>query len=124
MTAFYMWALRVTTRWETLGGEAPRSLWDRHEPFVLAVWHGRLLMVAPLWPRQRPIAALISNHRDGELIARSVAWYGLGAVRGSSRGGDGARALRQTVHRLREGTSIVFTPDGPRGHVAIARRLE
>lgn len=115
LAALYMWLVRATTRWEVEGGEIPKAYWDKGEAFVLAVWHGRLLMVAPHWPGDKPIKALISNHRDGELIARTVAWYGFGAVRGSSRRGDGAGALRQVVRELRQGTSVVFTPDGPRG---------
>ena len=115
IAALYMWVVRATTRWEVEGGDIPRDLWDRNEAFVLAVWHGRLLMLAPSWPRHRPLSALMSKHRDGELIARTVAWWGVGAVRGSSRGGDGAAALRQVVRCLKDGTSVAITPDGPRG---------
>jgi len=115
LAALYMWLVYVTTRWEVEGQEFPEALWSRNEAFVLAVWHGRLLMVAPHWPHGKPIAALISKHRDGELIARTVAWHGFGAVRGSTHGGDGAAALHQLVRKLKQGTTMVFTPDGPRG---------
>lgn len=115
LAATYLWLIRVTTRWHTVGGEIPQSFRDRDEPFVLAVWHGRLLMVAPHWPREASVVALISKHRDGELIARTVAWYGMGAVRGSSHPGDGATALRSAIKALDNGNSLVFTPDGPRG---------
>lgn len=122
LAALYMWFVHVTTRWEVEGGDIPRGFWERDEAFVLAVWHGRLLMVAPPWPRHRPLSALMSKHRDGELIARAVAWYGVGAVRGSSRGGDGAAALRQVVRCLKDGNSVAFAPDGPRGPRMRARQ--
>ena len=115
LAAFYMWLVRATTRWETHGSEIPSGFWERQEPFLLAVWHGRLFMVAPHWPRRHSIAAVISNHRDGDLFTSSIAWYGAGAVRGSSRRDGGARALRETLRRLRDGTCVAFTPDGPRG---------
>jgi len=116
LAALYIRIVWATTRWDYDGAEIPQAFWGRGEPFVLAVWHGRLLMVAPTWPRgQCPVLALISKHRDGELIARTISRLGFEAIRGSSSRGTGANALRQVVRALKEGTSIVFTPDGPRG---------
>jgi lysophospholipid acyltransferase (LPLAT)-like uncharacterized protein len=68
---------------------------------------------------------LISVHRDGELIARTVAMLGIAAVRGSTArqkpGEDkakdkgGAAALRQMIRILKSGGGVGITPDGPRG---------
>lgn len=116
LSALYIFLVQVTTRWKIEGADIPQAFWERNESFLLAVWHGRLLMVAPNWPREKPISALISKHQDGELIARTVSWFGFNSVRGSSgRDGDGAIALRQVVNELKKGTYIVFTPDGPHG---------
>jgi lysophospholipid acyltransferase (LPLAT)-like uncharacterized protein len=80
---------------------------------VIAFWHGELLGVA--WAHRRSARALVSEHRDGEIITRVIGRFGLGAVRGSSSR-SGARALLECVTILRRGVDdIVITPDGPRG---------
>jgi lysophospholipid acyltransferase (LPLAT)-like uncharacterized protein len=57
---------------------------------------------------------LISASVDGEIIARTMARFGQGAVRGSSsRGGRGA--FRELLQLSREPFDLVFTPDGPKG---------
>jgi lysophospholipid acyltransferase (LPLAT)-like uncharacterized protein len=57
---------------------------------------------------------LISASKDGELIARTMAWFGQGAVRGSSTRG-GRAAFRALVDLAREPFDLVLTPDGPKG---------
>lgn len=83
-------------------------------PVVLCVWHG--LMLAPIWSqRNRGIVALASEHGDGEIIARILERLGFAPpARGSSSRG-GVRGLMTMVAALREGRSVAFTPDGPRG---------
>lgn len=82
-------------------------------PVVFTLWHGRLLPCTHAH-RGEGIAALISQHRDGEYIARVVERWGFETVRGSSRRG-GTSALRELVRRVRRGTSLAITPDGPTG---------
>ena len=61
-------ALRTTMRIEVRGGGVMADFVDRGEGFVGAFWHGRLLMIPPLYPGQR-MHVLIGTHRDGQLIA-------------------------------------------------------
>ncbi len=61
-----------------------------------------------------PIAVMISEHFDGELIAKTIAYFGLDSIRGSSKKG-GAKVLIQAMKRMRAGEDIAITPDGPRG---------
>ncbi|BCD68582.1 Kdo2-lipid IVA 3' secondary acyltransferase [Nitratiruptor sp. YY09-18] len=87
------------------------------EPCIIAFWHGELLMHPFLYQKLRPnhkIAAMISEHFDGELIARTIAYFGFDAIRGSSRKG-GAKALIAAFRKIKEGYDIAITPDGPRG---------
>ena len=88
--------------------------------FILAFWHGRLLLMRYAYPGKR-ITILISRHSDGEMIARTMELFGLHASRGSTTEG-GAAGLREIVRRVRQGYDVGFTPDGPRGpcHVAQA----
>ncbi len=57
---------------------------------------------------------LISQHRDGDLIAKTIGHFGLGTVRGSSKHG-GAGALRSLVRALAQNHYAGVTPDGPNG---------
>lgn len=112
--------LWITGRWHTVRSEIPERLWQEGEPFIVAFWHGRLLMVPYAWQRGVPVAILISRHRDGELIAKAVEPLGLDAVRGSAAkpGKDdkgGAASLRTMLRLLKYGTCVGITPDGPRG---------
>lgn len=87
------------------------------EPFIVAFWHGELLMEPFLYQKIRgdhPIAVMISEHFDGELIARTIGYFGFEAIRGSSKKG-GAKVLIQALKRLKAGSDVAITPDGPRG---------
>jgi len=57
---------------------------------------------------------LISQHRDGEFIARTVKFLGIDSVRGSTTHGS-LSALRGMVRFYRAGGSLAITPDGPQG---------
>lgn len=84
----------------------------RGERSVIALWHGQMLMC--LNAHGTPAAVMISEHRDGEIIAQVLRLVGHTAVRGSSSRG-GARALLEAARVLSEGTDVAITPDGPRG---------
>ena len=114
LVAWYIQLVRHSGRWTVSGGDIPAGFWDRSEPFILAVWHGRILMMPSSWRRGAPLRMLTSPHRDGELIARTIARFGLGTVRGSSRR-NGTQAARALVRALRAGACVGITPDGPRG---------
>lgn len=115
LVAQYIRLVYCTTRWEYDGKqyleEAQR---EDGPPVVYCFWHGRLLMMPALRARKRPMHVMISEHRDGELIARVSRFLGVGAVRGSSRRGA-TKALRGALGSLKEGFDLGITPDGPRG---------
>jgi 3-deoxy-D-manno-octulosonic-acid transferase len=117
--AAYIRLVWRTSRWRTIRGEIPQRLHDAKKPFILAFWHGRLLMMPMAWDPKVAIRMLISSHRDGRLIADSVARFGIGSIAGSSSRG-GTAALRQMVRALRDGACVGITPDGPRGPAEVA----
>ena len=80
---------------------------------ILAFWHGRLMMM-PLIYRGRGITVLISQHKDGELVARTMNGLGIDSVRGSSTRGwlGGVKGLLKAA---RSGRDLAITPDGPKG---------
>jgi hypothetical protein len=114
LAAYYIRIVRRTTRWSVLGAEGPQRLWREGRPFIVCFWHGRMFMLPPGWTVDRPVKMLISHHRDGRLIARTVGRFGIGAVSGSTSKGA-FTALRGILHELEAGTCIGLTPDGPRG---------
>lgn len=114
LAAAYIRLVRATTRWQVEGRENAERLWDEGKPFILAFWHGRLLLMPACWRDGVRMNMLISHHADGELIARTIAHFGLGATRGSSKKG-GSGAVRALVKAARAGECLGFTPDGPRG---------
>jgi lysophospholipid acyltransferase (LPLAT)-like uncharacterized protein len=108
-----------TNRWSTDGAEYPRRLREAGRPFILAFWHGRLMMIPMAWQRLAPIHMLISAHRDGRIIADAVAHVGVQSVAGSTRRG-GSGALRTMVKALAAGDCVGITPDGPAGPAMVA----
>jgi lysophospholipid acyltransferase (LPLAT)-like uncharacterized protein len=106
-------ALLSTVRFQIEHRERFDRFADRGEPVLYAVWHGRLLPLT-YYHRGAGIAALISQSRDGEYIARLVEGWDFIPIRGSSSRGGGA-ALAEVVRQAEAGRSIAITPDGPRG---------
>jgi lysophospholipid acyltransferase (LPLAT)-like uncharacterized protein len=111
--AFLIRCLARTWRMEVRNEDQLQSLRSAKKPFIFALWHGQLLPL--LWHhRKQGIALVISEHRDGERIARVATGLGYELVRGSSTRGGG-RALIQLSRVLQSGKEAAITPDGPRG---------
>jgi lysophospholipid acyltransferase (LPLAT)-like uncharacterized protein len=124
----YIRFVYATGRWTVEGAAHPRAIRAAGKGFILAFWHGRLLMMPMAWQRLAPMHMLISGHVDGQLIAGAVRHFDIDTVHGSSNDG-GSAALRAMVRWLRAGDCVGITPDGPdgpamratRGIVAVAR---
>jgi lysophospholipid acyltransferase (LPLAT)-like uncharacterized protein len=112
--------IRWTTRIRRENERVIREAESRREPYILAFWHGRLFLMPYAYPGRR-IAILISEHRDGEFISRTMNRFGFLTARGSTTRG-GAAGLKEIVRRLRLGWDAAFTPDGPRGPARKAQR--
>jgi lysophospholipid acyltransferase (LPLAT)-like uncharacterized protein len=106
-------ALASTWRLRVVNATSHRVLRANGQPVIYTFWHGTMLPL--LWQhRKEHVAILISEHGDGEIIARIAHSLGYHSVRGSSsRGGE--RALLGTARELESGRDVAFTPDGPRG---------
>ena len=73
--------------------------------FILAFWHGRMMMIPMAWQRMAPMHMLISAHRDGRIIADAVSYFGIQSIAGSTRRG-GSAALRNMLKQLKEGDCV------------------
>ena len=108
----FLHLLGRTWRFRVVNG-APLGQLRGKEGFIFSLWHGHLLPL--LWfHRNEGVLVLISEHRDGELVARAATSLGFGLIRGSTTHGAG-RALISLVRELQAGREVAITPDGPRG---------
>jgi hypothetical protein len=119
LTASYIRLVHATSRWEVRRSPAIESYWQDGRPFIGVFWHGRFLMMPFAWRPGLPVHMLISRHRDGEFIARTIGHFGLRTIRGSARRGQrdkgGGGALRAMLKALAANEYIAITPDGPKG---------
>ncbi|HET9328563.1 MAG TPA: lysophospholipid acyltransferase family protein [Candidatus Eisenbacteria bacterium] len=105
--------LAKTWRLEWIGTSEREAGRQAGERWIFALWHARLLPLT-IAHRHRDVGVLISQHRDGELIARIVERLGYATGRGSStRGGE--EGARDMLRLAEEGRILAITPDGPRG---------
>ena len=130
---YLIWAYMVlcarTIRWTVEGEEGFREAWADDEGLIVAAWHSRVLLLPTIWSRiarklpgkTYPTSMLISLSRDGEPVAKAIEHLGLDAVRGSSahkrkrKDKGGTAAIAEVSRRLRAGSVVCITPDGPRG---------
>ena len=111
--SFILRLLSVTIRKKVLFPDRPQKYWGQAQHIIAAFWHQRLLMM-PFLPRQGRVGMMVSQHRDGEFIARAVKLLGIDSLRGSTTRGS-LSALRSMVRFYRTGANLAITPDGPQG---------
>lgn len=93
--------------------EAIESLNKNKQNYVLAFWHGTMLLPWYLHGSEN-FAALTSKSKDGDLLAKILKKWKYKVIRGSSSTG-GDVALGIMVDYAKNNYSIAITPDGPRG---------
>ena len=90
-----------------------RASYRTGRPIMFVVWHGHMLL--PIYVhRHEKVIAMVSEHNDGEMIARTVERLGFRTVRGSSTRG-GSKAYRAMLRALKDGSHCTILPDGPTG---------
>jgi lysophospholipid acyltransferase (LPLAT)-like uncharacterized protein len=114
-----LWTRTLCFRLYTEDGQ-PHPPNHRKHRYLYAVWHEAIVGVA-VWHEAVPIGAseystrfqwLVSQHLDGELVARIVGHFRAGTVRGSTTRG-GAQALLELMRQSEGHVGVI--PDGPRG---------
>lgn len=83
------------------------------QPVLFVFWHDQLLPLVHVH-RHEGATVLVSEHADGEYIARILERRGFHTARGSSTRG-GSRGLRELLRAAKGGRDVAITPDGPRG---------
>ena len=103
-------------RIRSIGEEGFRNHFARGGKAIAAIWHQRILIVMEYASRFAEFspAVMISQSRDGDLIADVYRRLRFRPVRGSSSRG-GRQALAAMVAHLAEYPLAVHVVDGPRG---------
>lgn len=115
MWRIVLWWCR-SLRIRIIGQEPFDVLRQSGQNFVAAFWHGSMMTG---WFLLRPsgaqrISALVSRSNDGEFLSTVLERWGYTMIRGSSHAG-GKEAMQLMTDEVLRGSSIVITPDGPRG---------
>jgi lysophospholipid acyltransferase (LPLAT)-like uncharacterized protein len=111
--AAFIQAIARTWRFRAVNEGAYRASHAGGKAIVMTLWHGEMLPLL-YYHRNRQIAVMVSEHGDGEIIARILSAFGFRLVRGSTSRGA-ARALIAVDRELEAGFDVGITPDGPRG---------
>lgn len=128
----YMRAVGATMRWTQVNRAAIEPFWTPGAGgrVIVCIWHGRFAQVHKMWrfapdiPRPR---MLISQSRDGGIVAQAASMVRSEVVRGSAgkpgkRSKGGVEAMLSMARYLEDGGVIAVTPDGPRGPRMRAKR--
>ncbi len=110
---FLLRSLAFTWRKRRFGSNHLNARGEKGQYSIIATWH-ESIPSGTVMHRNRGYVALVSLHRDGQMISKIMERLGFRTVRGSSSTG-GTQALREMLRVGREPVSMVITPDGPRG---------
>jgi lysophospholipid acyltransferase (LPLAT)-like uncharacterized protein len=93
---------------------------DRREPdpdhcHICAFWHQDELSLLPYFSN-RNIVAMVSDSKDGTIMAVVLERFGYLTTRGSSNRG-GVKAFVASLRMIRKGYSFTAAVDGPRGPI-------
>ncbi len=119
----YMLFVGVTTRWRLVNREAVEPFWRSDGGKLIGcIWHGRFALIHKMWcfdPGVPKAKMLISQSREGGIVAHTSRTVGAEVIRGSSAKGKqakgGVEAMRAMARHIDGGGVIALTPDGPRG---------
>jgi lysophospholipid acyltransferase (LPLAT)-like uncharacterized protein len=94
----------------------PMNLIENARGCVTVTWHNRLLYFPAIFPKaaRKRTVAVVSASRDGQYVSDLISFFGIKAMRGSSKK-RGANALLGATRAMKDGFHVCFTPDGPRG---------
>ncbi len=105
--------LFLSTDIKVKGYDNIRHIIESHR-LIFATWHSRMLIYPYLYQGING-AALVSQHKDGEIATRIIEKMGIEGFRGSTTKG-GVRALVKMIKALKEEDRMsLITTDGPKG---------
>ena len=109
----YILFVCLTSKIKIKNNNLVNDMWDKKKPFILAFWHGQLMMLGYVWKSKSTLNMLASSHSDGRFGAYIAGYFNLKNV--SIEAKNKSPSLRQVFKILNNGQYIGITPDGPRG---------
>ena len=118
---YFIRLINFTYRYEYLGLENKEMARKNHplRTFVFAVWHQNLIS-AILAHGDEKYTMIVSESKDGELVAVTCQKLGHEPARGSSTRG-GKKALLEIVKKIKSGIPGAITVDGPKGPAHVVK---
>ena len=117
----FLFLLRLSYRFEVVNPEVLEKIKKTSVggSYVVALWHRNILSYMAFYHGIFHVN-LVSQSRDGSLIAGVLEKIGHGVIRGSSSKGGG-QAIVSFVRLLKRGDLGTITVDGPRGPAEIPK---
>jgi len=119
--ALYIYFVYISSKKKFINKINLEKLLNEDISFIYALWHDQLLLSPFTWQSKKRIDILISNHRDGDMIADLIKLHGFNSIRGSTNNPNKEKeknsliSVRKILKSLKNNISIGITPDGPRG---------
>ena len=111
---WYVRFVALTTRWERRNVDIFYDNLDKHKAVIFIAWHGRIVFAPYFWNKSSKLSALVSPHRDGQLIAGLLKRFGIENISGSTNENPRSAAVK-LLRELKNDASIAIIPDGPQG---------
>lgn len=90
------------------------------DSYILALWHAHQCCLYAV-PNREKVNVMISNSRDGDIIAHATQTMGLKVIRGS-KSQKAIQATMGMIECLQKGEIGAITVDGPRGPKGIVHK--
>jgi lysophospholipid acyltransferase (LPLAT)-like uncharacterized protein len=114
----YLRIVYFTSRWQfVFPSNYNQEQFVAQKSAIFALWHNRLFFGSNIFKYHKDVYALISPHSDGKIISAVVNKFGFNKVINGSTNKDSIVALKTIIKKLRNGSNVVITPDGPRGPI-------
>lgn len=109
-----------TTRWDIQGLDTLKAALAEG-PIILVVWHSRLLLGPFHWPvKHGQLSSIHTRSPIGRVVGAMQRQQGLHPFEMNERTSNRATS-RQILKRVKDGTSIGITADGPEGPALILK---
>ncbi len=109
----YILIVGLTSKIYIQNDQLPNMMWRDKKPFIMAFWHGQLMMIGFVWKSKSVLNMLASSHSDGRFGADIAGHFNLKNI--SIEAKNKSPSLRKIFNILKNGHYLGITPDGPRG---------
>ena len=92
----------------------------KEKSYILALWHAHQCCLYPIMPHEK-VYVMVSNSKDGDIIAWAIESMGFKTVRGS-KSRHGISAAKKMIEVIEQGNIGAITVDGPRGPKGIVHK--